>query len=64
MVVNLSFWSGNFDMLEEGLHPFRTVYVSTAKQAQDQAHLQTYNLSAQDGTLQLEDMQLFQLVLK
>ena len=29
-VVNLSFWSGDFDMLEEGLHPFRTVYVNTA----------------------------------
>ena len=63
-VVNLSFWAGDFDMLEEGLHPFRTVYVSTAKQAQDQAHLQTYDAFAQDGTLQLEDIQLFQLVLK
>ena len=63
-VVNLSFWAGDFDMLEEGLHPFRTVYVSTAKQAQDQAHLQTYDSLAQDGTLRLEDVQLFQLVLK
>ena len=63
-VVNLSFWSGDFDMLEEGLHPFCTVYVSTAKQAQDQAHLQTYDSLAQDGTLWLEDVQLFQLVLK
>ena len=63
-VVNLSFWSGDFDMLDEGLHPFRTVYVSTAKQAQDQAHLQTYDSLARDGTLRLEDLQLFQLVLK
>ena len=63
-VVNLSFWSGDFDMLEEGLHPFRTVYVSTAKQAQDQAHLQTYDSLARDGTLRLEDVQLFQLALK
>ena len=63
-VVNLTFWSGDYDMLEEGLHPFRTVYVSTAKQAQDQAHLQTYDALARDGTLRLEDVQLFQLVLK
>ena len=63
-VVNLSFWSGDFNMLEEGLHPFRTVYVSTAKQAQDQAHLQTYDSLAREGTLRLEDIQLFQLVLK
>lgn len=40
-VVNLVSWGGDFDMLSEGLHPFCTVYVSTAKQAQDQAHLQT-----------------------
>ena len=63
-VVNLSFWSGDFNMLEEGLHPFRTVYVSTAKQAQDQAHLQTYDALAREGTLRLEGIQLFQLVLK
>lgn len=63
-VINLSFWSGDFNMLEEGLHPFRIVYVSTAKQAQDQAHLQTYDSLAREGTLCLEDIQLFQLVLK
>ena len=38
-VVSLTFWSGDYNMLEEGLHPFWTVYISTAKQAQDQAHL-------------------------
>ena len=63
-VVNLALWSGNFNMLEEGLHPFCTVYVSTAKQAQDQAHLQTYDTLAREGNLRLEDIQLFQLVLK
>ena len=51
-------------MLHKGLHPFRTVYISTAKQAQDQAHLQTYDALVRDGTLRLEDVQLFQLVLK
>ena len=63
-IVNLTFWSGDFNMLSEGLHPFRTVYVSAAKQAQDQANLQTYDALARDGTLRLEDVQLFQLVLK
>ena len=63
-VVNLSFWPGDFDLLTEGLHPYRTVYVSAAKQAQDQATLQTYDSLARDGTLRLEDVQLFQLVLK
>ena len=43
---------------------YRTVYVSAAKQAQDQANLQTYNALARDGMLSLEDVQLFQLVLK
>lgn len=62
-VVNLSFWAGDFDLLTEGLHPYRTVYVSAAKQAQDQATLQTYDSLARDGTLRLEDVQLFQLVL-
>ena len=63
-VVNLAFWACDFDMLDEGLHPYRTVYISTAKQAQDQAHLQTYDLLAQDGMLRLEDVQLFHLALK
>ena len=63
-VVNLSFWSGDFDMLDEGLHPFRTVHVSTAKQAQDRANLQTYDSLARDGIIRLEDIQLFQLALK
>ena len=40
-IVNLTFCSGDFNMLSEGLHPYRTVYVSAAKQAQDQANLQT-----------------------
>ena len=63
-VVNLTFWSGDFDLLSEGLHPYRTVYVSAAKQAQDQSNLQTYDALAKDGTLRLEDVQLFQLILK
>ena len=52
------------DMLEEGLHPFRTIYTSAAKQAQDQARLRTYDALAQDGSIRLEDLELFQLVLK
>ena len=63
-IVNLVFWSGDMDMLDEGLHPFRTVYTSAAKQAQDQARLRTYDALAQDGSIRLEDLELFQLVLK
>ena len=62
-MVNLAFWSRDF-MLDEGIHPFRTVYVSTAKQAQDQANLQTYDPFACDGTICLEDLHLFQLTLR
>ena len=63
-VESLSFWSGDMDMLEEGLHPFRTMYTSATKQAQDLARLRTYDSLAREGTLQLEDIKLFQVVLK
>ena len=63
-IVNLVFWSGDMDMLDEGLHPFRTVYSSAAKQAQDQSRLRTYDALIRDGTMRLEDLELFQLVLK
>lgn len=62
-VVRLVFWSGDLDMLEEGLHPFQTLYTSTTKQAQDQAKLRLYDSLAQGGNLHLEDVKLFQLVL-
>ena len=51
-------------MLDEGLHPFRTLYTSTMKQAQDQAKLCLYDSLAQGGNLRLEDVELFQLVLR
>ena len=51
-------------MLSEDLHPNCTLYGSAAKQAQDQFNLQTYDSLARDGTFWLEDVQLFQLVLK
>ena len=63
-VVGLVFWAGDLDMLEEGLHPFRTLYTSTTKQAQDQAKLRLYDSLAQSGNLRLEDVELFQLVLR
>ena len=62
-VVGLVFWSGDLDMLDEGLHPFCTLYTSTAKQAQDQARFRVYDSLAQEGTLRLEDVELFQLML-
>ena len=62
-VVGLAFWSGDLNMLEEGLHPFRTLCTSTSKQAQDQAKLRLYDSLAQGGNLRLKDIELFQLVL-
>lgn len=63
-VVGLVFWSGDLDMLDKGLHPFRTIYTSTSKQAQDQAWLRIYDSLAKEGNLSLEDVELFQLVLR
>jgi len=55
-VVNLMFWSGDIDRLDEGLHLFRTVYTSTAKTSMDQSSLQTYDLLASDGNLDLQNI--------
>jgi hypothetical protein len=61
-VVNLMMFSGDSDRLDEGLHPFRTVYDSVAKSSAALSHLQTYDLLATEGTLHLEDIRLFQHV--
>ena len=63
-LVNFRFWSGDIDRLDEGLHPFRSVYTSTAKSSQDQSHLQTYDFLASDGSLRSADIHLFRHVLK
>ena len=63
-IVNFRFWSGDIDRLDEGIHPFRTVYTSTAKSSQDQSHLQTYDLLSTDGSLRSADIHLFRHVLK
>ena len=63
-IVDLMFWSGDLDRLDEGLHPFRTIYTSSAKISRDQSFLQTYDALAADGILRLEDLQLFQHTLK
>ena len=62
-VVNLMFWSGDIN-LDEGLHPFRTVYTSTAKTSMDQSNLQTYDLLASDGNLDFENIRMFQHIFK
>ena len=59
-VVNLMFWSGDPDCLDEVLHPLCTFYISAAKNLQDQSYLLTYNLLSSDGNNILEDIQLFQ----
>jgi len=63
-IVNLMFWSGDPNRVDEGLHPFRTVYTSTAKTSMDQSNIQTYDLLANDGTLDLQDIKVFQHILK
>jgi len=63
-VVNLMFWSGDIDLLNEGLHLFRTVYTSTVKTSMDQSNLQTYDLLASDGNLDLQNIQMFQHIFK
>jgi hypothetical protein len=63
-IVNFRFWSGDIDRLDEGLHPFHTVYTSTAKSSQDQSHLQTYDLLSSNGSLRSADIHLFRHVLK
>ena len=63
-IVNLMFWPGDLDRLDEGLHPFRTIYSSAAKTSHDQTLLQTYDAIATEGTLRLEDVQLFKHTLK
>jgi len=63
-IMNLMFWSGDPNRVDEGLHPFRTIYTSTAKTSMDQSNIQTYDLLANDGTLDLQDIKAFQHILK
>lgn len=63
-IVNLVMHSGDSDRLDEGLHPFRSVYVSVAKSSEAQSYLHLYDTLATEGTLKLEDLHLFQHVLK
>ena len=63
-VVNVMMSSGDSDRLDEGIHPFRTLYNSVAKNSTAMSNLQTYDLLATEGTLRLEDIKLFQHVLK
>ena len=63
-IVTLMFWPGDLDRLDEGLHPFRTIYSSAAKTSSDQMLLHTYDALAAEGMLRLEDLQLFQRALK
>jgi len=58
-VVNLMFWSGDANPLDKGLHLFRTVYTSTAKISTDQSNLQTQDLLANDGSLDLQNIRMF-----
>jgi len=63
-IVTLMFWSGNPDRLDKGVHPFHTVYTSTTKTSMDQMNLQTYDLLANDGNLDLQNIKMFQHIFK
>jgi len=57
-IMILMFWSGDpdrLDRLDERLHPFHTVYTSIANTSMEQTNLQTYDLLANDGHLDLQD---------
>ena len=64
IIVNLMFWSGDPDCLDEGLHPLCTMYTSTANTSTNQMHLQIYNLLANDGNLDLQKIRMFQHIFK
>ena len=63
-ITEVVFWSGDLDRIDEGMHEFRTLYHSAAKNSQDQSAMQTYDLLANDGNLSLADVKLFRHVLK
>ena len=63
-ITEVIFWSGDLDRLDEGLHEFRTLYQSTVKSSLDQSAMQTYDQLATDGHMSLEEVKLFQHVLK
>ena len=63
-VVNLSFWAGDPDRLDEGLHPFRTVYTSVQQTSHMRSLMLDYDLLASDGTVTSSDIAKFRMIFK
>ena len=63
-MFKIMFWSEDLDRLYEDFYPFHNVYKSIDKDYIDQYHLYTYDLLALNGNLIMDNIQLFQLVIK
>ena len=55
-LVNLIFWSGDPDCINEGLYLFFTLYTSAAEKFWNQLNLLTYGLLSRNGYLILKDI--------
>ena len=63
-VVNLSFWAGDPDRLDEGIHPFRTVYTSVQQTSHMRSLMLDYDLLASEGTVTSTDIAKFRMIFK
>jgi len=63
-IVEFRWFSGDLDSWDEGLHPGRTIYTSTARAAADQNRLLSYQALVEDGQLTSFDLELFKAAQK
>ena len=63
-ITNLTFWAGDADRLDEGLHPFRTVYTSVHQSSLLKSLMLDYDLLATEGTVTSADIANFRLIFK
>ena len=63
-IVEFRWFSGDLDRWDEGLHPGRTIYTSTARAAADQNRLLSYQALIEDGQLTSTDLEVFRAAQK
>ncbi len=63
-IVEFRWFSGDLDRWDEGLHPGRTIYTSTARAAADQHRLLSYQALIEDGHLTSTDLEVFRAAQK
>ena len=63
-IMSLSFWAGDPDRLDEGLHPFRTIYTSVRQTSNLKSLLTDYDLLASEGTITANDIARFRMIFK